>query len=423
MPKSNSPFPDDFIFVEPYGNTDVGDNPGDNEPISSFEQQFGGVADINKRPGAPPESRQRSGNNDGRGGNNKKQKRILILVLTAIALLVVVAAIALILGNSSQSIKPVMTNPTKDIALITGIGGLEDPVSASLWEGIEEAGRQKGLTVTYIVPKVDTEKEFNSILDEACKEYQTVVCYGQHLADNLLIKAQTYTQTRFIYFDGSVFTGEGDTATLANVLEVGFRVEEASYLAGYMSVKISSKTCLGFIGGRDEPAMRSYYGYYAGAMYANQVTEIRSGLPGSSSDGNKRMKSLASDLYKDGVQIIFYSVDNAYGQAIKEIAQQEKKKVITSGGVPKNAGSEVLTTVVKKYDIVVKDILEKSAKNTLTYGERVYYGYTENALELMKPATSDVSDSLWKQVEDLRGRVANGQIKVPGTKEEFESKK
>ncbi|MDR2736008.1 MAG: BMP family ABC transporter substrate-binding protein, partial [Gracilibacteraceae bacterium] len=378
----------------------------------------GGVASVAKRPGGPSGNKQKNGNN-----KNGGKKKMVFLIILGVVVLMLAVGVALYLIGKPRGITTVMTNPTKDVVLITGPEGLDDPVAANIWQGIEEASQKNSLTAGYIVPKADTEKEFNAKLDEACRDYRIVVCYGQDLADNLLIKVQTYPQANFLFFEGTILTGEGETSTFPNVLEVGFRVEEASYLAGYLAFKINSGNSLGFVGGKDEPALRAYYGFYAGVMHAsnNPGYEIRSGLPGSAADGYKRVKTLASDIYKDGAGIIYHSVGSHYGQAIAEAARQDNKKVIASGRVPENAGSEVLMTVVKNYDVVVKDLLEKSTNNSLPYGERVYYGYTENALSLPKPA-KDVSDSLWNQAEDLRNKIIKGERSVPGNQDEFDYK-
>ena len=362
-----------------------------------------------------PETLQTEKPSGNAGGRRKKKKRTVPVIL-GLGLLVVIMGVGYVyLQKWMHEIRPVTTNPTKDVCLITGPAGLEDPIFMNIQAGIEEAQDKYGLTTGVISAKTDTEREFNARIDEACHEYRVVICYGQDMADNLLVKAQVYPQTKFIFLEGTIYTEEGATSTLPNVLEVGFRVEEASYLAGYLAVKMSSRNCLGFIGGRDEPALRAYYGYYAGAMYADRSCEIRLGLPGGS-PGRNRIRDLTTQLFQGGVLIILHSVGSE-SQTIAECARQENKQIIETGIPRENAGAEVLTTVVKKYDRVVADLLEH--QSTLTYGERIYYGYKEGALDLLRPE-KNVTDSLWKQVEDLRTRIVNAQVKIPGTKDEFD---
>ena len=419
----------------------------------------------------------------------KSKKGLLVVIIVLFVLGLGCAVFYFWKFMYGSTIKPVITNPTMDVGLVTGPTALEDPIYSKIWDGMKIAESKYGLTVGYVAAAKDTDKDIDAAIDKACKEYHMVICYGRDMADNLMVKSEVYPQIKFIFIDGTLLQ-EGETTPPPNVFEAGFRVEEASYLAGYLAIKESPKSCLGFIGGKDEAARRAYYGYYAGAYSVDLSCEIRWGLPGANYDSN-RIEFLATNMYSEGVQNIFSAVDPLSGKIIAEAARRKNKKMIASDVTPpQSSDTGVLVTVVKNYDTVVVMLLSAYKQNTLMFGQKMAYGFKEKAIDFPKPPSQTdntpdnrtsnntdnntknntennannnannsknnnktnntnnsptnnttnnnnntknttnnsaninegISSTLWKQVEDLKEKILDGTLRVPGTQEEFESK-
>ena len=356
-------------------------------------------------------------------GQPKKSKKKKVLVVLSILMILGLGGAGFYVWKFvfAGTITPVLTNPTKDVCLITGPEALEDPIYENIWAGMEDAEKKHGLSIGHVAITKDTEKDVDTAIDKACKEYHLVICYGQDMADNLAVKAQVYPHIKFILIEGTLLQ-EGETTPPPNIFEAGFRSEEASYLAGYLAVKKSPINCLGFMGGKDEATMRTYYGFYVGALSVDLNCEIKWGLPGAAYDSN-RIKSLASDMYQDGVQSIFNAVDPQSGQIIADAARKENKKMIAFDVASHSSGTEVLATMVKHYDTIVVMLLGAYKDNTLTFGQKMAYGFREKGIDFLKPpGPTDITDDIWGNVEKMKEKILDGTLLIPGTREEFESK-
>jgi basic membrane protein A len=281
---------------------------------------------------------------------------------------------------------------------------------------MEAAKLTYGLKTGYLTPKSDSDRDLNAIIDEACRQYRVVILYGHDKVDNLSEKHRVFPGNNFILIEGTM-TQEETSQPPGNVLEVGYRTEEASHLAGFLAARTSSTNNFGFIGGKDAQSQRVYYGFYDG-VFSDRTSYVKTGLFNNTHNSD-RLKMLAENLYNDGAQVVIHAVNHKHEATIAGIARQKNKKFIATS--LSNTGSEVLATIIQKHDVVIEKLLADYNNKEIRYGQSVLFGFKEDALDFLRPE-SGITDALWKQIEDKRDKITNGTLAVPGNKNEFDSK-
>ncbi|AHH06449.1 Basic membrane protein A precursor [Borrelia crocidurae DOU] len=208
---------------------------------------------------------------------------------------------------------------------------------------------------------------------------------------------------------------EDDTSIPDNLLGLSFKVEEASFLAGYLAAKISKTGKIGFLGGMDGMVINAFrYGYEAGAKYANKDVGLTSQYLGSFVDLSLA-RTIALKMYKDDVDIIFVSAGLAGLGAI------EVSKELGDGhyiiGVDQDqsylAPDNVLTSVIKNVGNSIYEIT-KDYLNTKSFngGKLLKLGLKDKAVSIVKNGFK-ITDELKSEIQIIENKIVNSDIIVP----------
>lgn len=190
-----------------------------------------------------------------------------------------------------------------------------------------------------------------------------IVCAGDVFGGAVGALQETYPQISFLLVDAVPCSEEGEELPIAqNVHCILFHEEQAGYLAGYMAVWEGYRN-LGFIGGREEPAVLRYgYGYLQGINAAakdlslDDVTVNYWYADTYAADIAVREK--ADGWYENGTQIIFACGGGLY-ESVLEAAENQDGLMIGVDVDQCRISERVLTSAVKNIGSAVTDALDE----------------------------------------------------------------
>ncbi len=239
-----------------------------------------------------------------------------------------------------------------------------------------------------------------------------IIAVGFQNVVPVLSLADKYPEVHFTVIDGIV------PPLFNNVQSINFKDHEGAFLVGIIASELSPTNKLGFIGGMDVPLIKNFeYGFRQGAEYARSGIEILPAdtvgtTPAAWSDP-ERAKALAKKQYNSGAGVIFAAAGGSSLGVLEAAAEMDRLAI----GVDTNQNSlypgNVLTSMVKRVDKVVYDVLANSFSGKWEPGIK-YLGIKDNALDYAVDIHN--KDLITKQaidkVEEAKDRIVRGMITV-----------
>jgi basic membrane protein A len=305
--------------------------------------------------------------------------------------------------------------PAKRIALVPA-GRVDQPGYIGLaGTGYLKACAQYGLVAKYWEGTSLEEWERN-VRTAAQEGYDLVVGVGSTMADAIKKVAPEYPTQHFCLVDDYV-GGENVCGGVA-------QEQEGTFLAGALMALmtthtelegINDKKVIGLVGGMDIPVIHRFLGgIVQGAQYIDPEVKVQVAYVGSFADAPKA-KELALAMFKDQDVDIIFSVAGSFGDA--GVFEAVKETGLYGVGSDVNWDSQVpghvLTSVLKKTDLIVQDLVKREVEGNFQKGE-IIYGLNGGFFDLT-PMTV-IGDKVPAQYKDrvlqLKQDVASGKIKV-----------
>jgi basic membrane protein A len=204
--------------------------------------------------------------------------------------------------------------------------------------------------------------------------------------------------------------GSGVPGVLADYTLSG---HEGSYLAGALAAKMSKSKTVGIVVSGEPPSWNSQSAAFANGVKATDGgVKILYAVIGPAAygdrDGGKRV---TDQLIGAGADVIFGQGDGAsFGmiQAV-ETAKSEAWFIDVIGDKSKEHGKRLLSSViwdmVPVYTAMVED-LKADKFGTYEYSINL----KDNSVSLLK--TPNIPDDVWASIEELRGKIIDGSVKV-----------
>ncbi len=331
----------------------------------------------------------------------------------------------LIFGVSSCGTR---TEAKKDckikVGIVFDIGGKNDrSFNAAAWEGVKRAEQDLPICLYDVEPGNPTSIE-PAMRAFAEKDFDLVVGIGFAQGPIMQKVANDFPNIKFAIVDGVIFEADGKTPK-KNVASLVFREHEGSYLVGMIAAQKSKSGVLGFVGGMDIPLIHRFAkGYEEGAKSINpNATVITNyvGVTDSAWNNPGKGKELALSQINSGADVIFTAAGNsglgafdAVEQYGKNASGEANKFVI---GVDSNQNGQkpgfVLTSMVKRVDNAVYDVVKEVLGGKFEGGFHVFgldkdgvaYAMDDNNKSLISP-------EILQKVEEARGKIVAGEIKV-----------
>ena len=308
------------------------------------------------------------------------------------------------------------------VGQITDVGGIDDKsFNATAWLGIQRAIEELGIEGRYLESQQQTDY-IKNIQEFVTQKYDLIVTVGFLLGDATKEMAERHPDRKFAILD---FNYE---PPLPNVLGMVFATDEAAFLAGYVAAGMTKTGTVATFGGLPIPPVTIFMeGFEAGVKYYNQVKGTRVRLLGWNSQTQRGVfagnfestddgRRIAESFFDEGADIVM-PVAGPVGLGSAAAARDRGAMII---GVDTDwyvsapeFGSTYLTSVVKRMDVAVYDVIKMVLEGRFKGG--TYVGTLANGGVDIAPFheyEDKVPAWLKAEVEQIRQKIINGEIDI-----------
>ncbi|NTE88373.1 BMP family lipoprotein [Agrobacterium rubi] len=327
-----------------------------------------------------------------------------------IDMLIVTTALVSVLGT------PTVNAADKPAALIIAQGGMGDESYNDLaFAGFQRALKETGLEGKPVESK-DVVAQAADILRRASDaDFGLVVDLEYAHGEPMLEVAKDYPDTTFAILNQ---VQKGD-----NIVSVLFQEQEGSYLAGVLAAQVTTDTSIkginaepiiGVIGGTKSAGIDKFIaGYIEGAKSVNPKIDVKVAYSNNFADPALGQQ-MAKAMFEEGVDII-YQVAGGTGTGVIQAAKDTGHFAIgVDGDQDGVAPGNVLTSMIKKTDVAVEDVVKNYAKDVKLGGTTVAYGLKEDGVGLsdMKYTKDIIPAAYLAKVEAAKAEIISGKVKV-----------
>jgi serine/threonine protein kinase/DNA-binding winged helix-turn-helix (wHTH) protein len=318
--------------------------------------------------------------------------------------------------------------PPREALLIEPGEGTYNPYHRSLAQGFDRAISAFGLDAEKVPTAMDL---MHPELRRLSEDGVDLILVPANQVDVNAVAAD-FPDTRYVAID---FTGR-PRPSLPNVSYVSFGANEGSFLAGAAAALESQTGRIGFIGGMDIPNLHEFQaGYEAGARTVDPSIEVRSTyltpyFDFSGFGSPAYAFHVATRMYRWGADVIYHAA-SASGRGVFQAAAEIQDRHVWAIGVDvdeyqeltamdsKDAPPElhiaalpshVLTSMVKRVDVAVYEVLRDYSRGIFMPGVR-QFGLAEGVVDIAY--TGGFIGHIRPQIEDLRAQIIAGDIVVP----------
>jgi len=301
-----------------------------------------------------------------------------------------------------------------EVGLVLQAGGPTDPYHRISVAGFRRAVRDIGVQGR-ILTAGPREGLFPSLAYFARQRYDLVIALGSLNVQAYDAAAVSFPKTRFAIVDAS---HEALPHKPRNVEGTVFRTEEAAYLAGYLAALLErqrpGKDVVSSVGGVKISTVDAYIGgYQAGARKASPRITTLNGYSNDFLDQEK-CKRVALNQIAKGSGVVFPVAGGCSFGAL----DAAKRRGVWGIGVDADyafLGAHMLTSVVKRMDVAVYEIIRRLAKGSLPTGGDLTFDLRNDGVGL-GTISPKVPRALVAQVERIRRQIISGKIRnIPTT--------
>lgn len=310
-----------------------------------------------------------------------------------------------------------------DVGIVFDLGGRGDKsFNDGAYIGAMRAAKEFGARVRFVEPGEGSDREAGLRL-LAAEKMDIVIGVGFIFTDDLAQLAKEYSNVSFAGVDYALTIDAAGNVVPppSNLAALKFREEQGSFLVGALAALVGNSKKVGFVGGMDTPLIHKFEaGYKAGVKAVCADCEVIAQYAGVTPDAFRnpgRGKELALSQYQQGVNVIYHA-SGSTGLGVFEAARTMKKMGIgVDADQYKEAPGFVLSSMVKRVDNAVFDVISRVKEKKFTGGvydfglaqDGVGYVYDEHNKAL-------IPDAVRARLEQLKGDIVAGKIKVPSTR-------
>ncbi len=301
------------------------------------------------------------------------------------------------------------------VGMVTDLGGIDDrSFNATSWHGLELARDELGVEIAYLESQqqADYAANITQFIDQG---YDMIITVGFLLGDDTKTFAEQNPDVKFAIVDFAY------DPPLDNVLGLTFAVDEATFLAGYLSAGMTQSGKVGTFGGIEiPPVVQFMVGYEAGVNYYNEQHGTNVEVLGmdffvgnfESTDDGRRA---GEDLIAEGADIIM-PVAGPVGLGTAAAVMDNPGTMLIGVDTDWCISAEefcpvVLTSVLKNMDVAVRDAIKMAVEGEFEGG--TYVGTLANdgvGLAPFHEFEDDVPDDLRAELDEVRQGIIDGTI-------------
>ena len=334
-------------------------------------------------------------------------KKLFAVGLTAIMMS------SLLVGCSSK------TESNEDvykIGMISDTGGVNDEsFNQSTWEGLQQAQEKYGkdkVQVKYV--ESSQEADYTPNIETFVEEdLDLIIGVGYKIAGAIEEASKNYPDVQFAIIDHSY------EKQPENVTSLIYEDNTAAYLAGLIAAKKTETNKVAFIGGMKSATLDKFeYGFRAGVKAANPDCEISVRYANSFSDA-ALAKSIANQMHKDGVDVIYTAAGAAGTGAIE--AAKENKKMAIGVDIDQNplAPENVISSTVKNINVSIVNLVGEILDGNYQGGQVIVNTLASGGVGLSDSTKDHVSKDILDYVNEQADKIKSGEIKVPENEKQY----
>ena len=319
-----------------------------------------------------------------------------------------VLGLMMVVGCSHEEATTGKTSTVR-VGLVLSVGGLGDKsFNDSAYKGLLRAKEELKIKPIYGQPEQMAEDE-KYLRQYAEQGFDLVIAVGFLMKDALERVAEEFPDSRFAIIDAVV--------DRPNVASLVFKEHEGSFLVGAIAGMMTKTNKVGFVGGMDIPLIHKFeVGYTEGVKYVNPDAEVIVAYAGSGPEAFHdpvRGKSLALSQFDRGVDIIFQAAGST-GNGVIDAAEERGLFAI---GVDANqnymAPGHVLTSMLKRVDVAVFEIIKDVVEGRFTGGVHVYGLEVDGVGYALDEYNRDlIPEDVIERVERIKRDIVAGRIHV-----------
>ena len=334
-------------------------------------------------------------------------KKLFAVGLTAIMMS------SLLVGCSSK------TESNEDvykIGMISDTGGVNDEsFNQSTWEGLQQAQEKYGkdkVQVKYV--ESSQEADYTPNIETFVEEdLDLIIGVGYKMAGAIEEASKNYPDVQFAIIDHSY------EKQPENVTSLIYEDNTAAYLAGLVAAKKTETNKVAFIGGIKSATLDKFeYGFRAGVKAANPNCELTVRYLNSFSD-SALAKSVANQMHKDGVDVI-YTAAGAAGTGAIEAAKENNKMAI---GVDVDqsplAPDNIISSTMKNVNVSIVNLVGEILEDNYQGGQVIVNTLASGGVGLSDSTKDHVSKDILDYVNEQAGKIKSGEIVVPENEKQY----
>ena len=334
-------------------------------------------------------------------------KKLFAVGLTAIMMS------SLLVGCSSK------TESNEDvykIGMISDTGGVNDEsFNQSTWEGLQQAQEKYGkdkVQVKYV--ESSQEADYTPNIETFVEEdLDLIIGVGYKMAGAIEEASKNYPDVQFAIIDHSY------EKQPENVTSLIYEDNTAAYLAGLVAAKKTETNKVAFIGGIKSATLDKFeYGFRAGVKAANPKCELTVRYLNSFSD-SALAKSVANQMHKDGVDVI-YTAAGAAGTGAIEAAKENNKMAI---GVDVDqsplAPDNIISSTMKNVNVSIVNLVGEILEDNYQGGQVIVNTLASGGVGLSDSTKDHVSKDILDYVNEQAGKIKSGEIVVPENEKQY----
>lgn len=293
--------------------------------------------------------------------------------------------------------------------------------SDMVWAGVQMAKAQNPQVgnIKCIELQGDTTTPIPTMTELAeSKEWDIIVTGTFSLKESIVTVAEQFPDQKFIIYDADMDYSNG---AFANCASFAALQNEGSFLGGALAALMSNTGVVGFVGGKETSSVSDFLvGYIEGASYINPDIVVRSSFIGSFTDTPKA-KELALAQNAQGADVI-YAVCSGAGAGVYEAAAENNfwalgvdsdQSLIFEETNP-TAAKAILTSVVKNFDTILCQAITDAISGDFQWGVHNAIDLAAGGIGLAENSYYEaaVSADIRAQIDELKGKIESGEIKV-----------
>ncbi|WP_329365059.1 BMP family lipoprotein [Streptomyces sp. NBC_01483] len=340
-------------------------------------------------------------------------RRVSRITVAGVATATLAVALSACGGTSSDATSSSSSGgKTKGLALAYDVGGKGDQsFNDAATVGMTKADKEFGYTSQAVEP-TDGESDADKVqrLEQLAKQgFNPVIGVGFAYAPAVKEVAAKYPKITF-----GIIDDEQDKA--ANVADLVFHEEQASYLAGVAAAKTTKSNTVGFIGGVDVPLIHKFEaGFKQGVTDTKKGVKVKSQyLTETAAEGGfsspDKGASAAQGQIDAGADVV-YAAAGLSGQGVIQTAAKDKVWAI---GVDSDQYKQ--DALAKYKDAILTSAMKDVAGAVYNLAKSVHDGKPETGVVRASLATGGVSladsNPVFKNNADLQAALKKAEAGI-----------